>query len=493
MSDAIDFAEVFEDLASPHMILDRELRYVAANAAYVRTLGRSREELLGRVLFDVFPNEDEGGRLLRASFQRVLDTGRRDSIAHIPYAIARSDRPDEFEMRYWSAVHTPILGADGAVAFIVQNTVDVTEMHRLKQIAYGSANEARLIGETQLLQRAAEVQQANQALLEETNRLRDLFMQAPGFLAVLAVPDLSFSFVNKAYLQMVGDRPLIGRTLADALPELADQGFIDLMEQTVRTREPYIGRSMRIMLRRKPGAALEERFVDFIFQPIFGADGQTLGVLVEGSDVTDRVHGEAQQKLLVDELNHRVKNTLATVQAISAQTLRTSPDPQVFRQNFEARLMALSATHDLLTATGWESASLRELLLMELGPHGPERYRLSGLDVKLAPSAALRLGLVFHELVTNAAKYGALSNGHGFVDIAWTVELVGDERRLQLQWTESGGPPVDRPRRRGFGSRLLERSLGGETGGGAALDFARDGLRCSLALPLAEGPGTQIA
>jgi two-component sensor histidine kinase len=481
----IDFAAVFNDLASPYMILDRDLNYVAANAAYLKAVGRTWADLAGRCLFDVFPNEGEGGRLLRSSFKRVLDSKHRDSIAYIPYAIQRSSDPSaEPEMRYWSAVHTPILSADGAVAFIVQNTVDVTELHRLKQIAFGPSGEAMLIGETQLLQRAAEVQQANQSLLEETNRLRDLFMQAPGFMAVLASPDWTFSFVNNAYLQMVGDRPLVGLSLLEAMPELSAQGFIELLEQTVRTREPYIGRSVGLMLRRQADGPLEERFVDFIYQPIFGPDGATLGVFVEGSDVTDRVRGERQQKLLVDELNHRVKNTLATVQAISAQTLRTSTDPQTFRENFEARLLALSATHDLLTATGWGSASLRDLLLVELKPHGSERYCLQGPDVSLSPAATLSLGLAFHELATNAAKYGALSNADGLLDISWSVDETAAKPRLTLDWIERGGPPVSEPTRRGFGSRLLERSLQGEIGGEAALRFDPAGLRCRISLPL---------
>jgi two-component sensor histidine kinase len=195
------------------------------------------------------------------------------------------------------------------------------------------------------------------------------------------------------------------------------------------------------------------------------------------------VLAERQQKLLLDELNHRVKNTLATVQSIAAQTLRTNPEPRAFREAFEARLVALAGTHDLLTAGAWRGAALRDVAQLEFRPYGPERYRLDGPEVSLSPAEALSLGLLFHELATNAAKYGALSTGQGRVDVAWSVREDGG-RRLALTWTETGGPPVVAPTRRGFGSRLIERSLSGELGGEAVLEFAPDGLRCHVVLPL---------
>jgi two-component sensor histidine kinase len=203
-------------------------------------------------------------------------------------------------------------------------------------------------------------------------------------------------------------------------------------------------------------------------------------VFVEGSDVTDRVLAERQQKLLLDELNHRVKNTLATVQAIAAQTLRTNPEPAAFREAFESRLVALSATHDLLTAGSWRGAALKDVAQIEFRPYGGERYSLDGPDVALSPAEALSLGLLFHELATNAAKYGALSGADGRVEVRWTV----DERRLELTWRERSGPKVTPPTRRGFGSRLIERSLKGEMAGEAVLDFAEDGLTCRVTLPL---------
>lgn len=482
---APDFEALFRALPSPYMVLDRELRFVDANPAYCAVTERSRDELVGRNIFEMFPSPGEGERRLRDSFSQVLETDRSHSIPLLPYAIPLPrSRGGGFDMRYWSAVHTPLLGPDGRTRFIVQNTVDVTELQRLRTLAYGPGEEVAA-AEATLLQRAQEVERANRWLEAETRSLRDLFIQAPGFMAVLAGPDLVFSLVNETYQQLVGHRRLIGRPLVEALPEVAGQTFDDILREVMRTGEPFIGRSVSVHLRRTPRGALEERFVDFIYQPMRARDGTIWGVFVEGSDVTDRVHAEAHQKLLLDELNHRVKNVLATVQAIAAQTLRSSPDPAAFREAFESRLIGLSATHDVLTAANWRGARLRDVIGVEFRPYDESRYRLEGPEVELAPGEALALGLVFHELATNAAKYGALSKESGCVEVRWTVEgPATGPARLELEWRERGGPPVTAPERLGFGSRLIERSLRGPLQGRARLEYPAAGLRCEIELPL---------
>ncbi len=484
--DRPDFRALFEHLPSPYMVLDRDLRYVEVNAAYCETLERSREELLGVNLFDAFPGHPAGAERLRASLEQVLRTGQSDTLALIPYPIERpASRGGGVEMRYWSAVHVPLFDTEGNVAFIVQNTVDVTELQRLKDMAYGPGGQAVLApGATDLLQRTREVEALNETLMRETQGLRDLFMQAPGFMAVLSGESLAFAFVNHAYQQLIGHRPVIGRPIGEALPEVRAQGFVELLQTVVRRREPFVGKAVSVRLQRAPGAPLEERFVDFVYQPMVAPSGEVWGVFVEGSDVTDRVMAERQQKLLVDELNHRVKNTLATVQAIAAQTLRSAADLATFSEAFESRIMALSATHDLLTATNWRSARLHDVLGVEFRPYGPERYRLEGPDVALAPPEALALGLLFHELATNAAKYGALARPTGCIEVGWDVA----EDVLELVWRERDGPPVAPPARRGFGSRLIERSLQGVLRGEASLEFAPAGLVCRITLPLS-GPG----
>lgn len=477
-----DFSQLFRAMPGQYMILDRDLFYVDANPAYCASTERTREEILGRYVFEVFPPTGEGGRLIEESLRRVLETGVAETLPLAAYPIPAPR--GGFRMKYWSCVHLPLLDEAGEVAYVAQNAVDVTELQELKTIAYGPDTGAPARGESDLFQRAQEITAINEHLAAETRGLRDLFMQAPSFMAVLTGPELTYAQANNAYLQLIGHRQVVGRTLADALPEVVDQGFPDLLRAVMQDKTPHMGRATSVRLQRSPGASLEERFLDFIFQPITGPDGESVGVFVEGSDVTDRVMGDRQQKLLLDELNHRVKNTLSTVQAIASQTLRTNPDPAKFRTAFEARLMALSATHNLLTATNWMSADLREVAQLEFRPYGPERYRLEGPVVALSPAQALALGMLFHELATNAAKYGALACGDGRVEVVWRVRTPGDGADLQIDWKEHGGPPVIAPTRNGFGSRLIERSLQGQLGGEAALDYLPDGVRCRIRLPL---------
>lgn len=204
-------------------------------------------------------------------------------------------------------------------------------------------------------------------------------------------------------------------------------------------------------------------------------------------EIASRRRAEDQQKLLVDELNHRVKNTLATVQSIAAQTLRTAATPEEFRAAFEKRLIALSQTHNILAHSSWRGADLRRLIQRELAPHGLEddgRTALQGEDVWLPPSTALALGLTVHELATNAARHGALSRSGGKVSVSWRLTPTEEERAvLQLVWQESGGPEVRPPSRRGFGSRLIERGLAHE-GASSRLEFRPDGLRCEIEMPV---------
>jgi two-component sensor histidine kinase len=465
-----------------YMILDRDLCYVEANPAYCASTERTREELIGRYVFEAFPPTGEGGRMIEESLRRVLVTGVAETLPVAAYPIP-SPRGG-FIMKYWSCVHLPLFDDAGQVAYVAQNAVDVTELRHLKTIAYGPDPGEPARGESDLFQRAQEITTLNDALAAETRGLRNLFMQTPGFMAVLMGPDLTYAMANNAYLQLIGHRQVVGRTLAEALPEVVQQGFPELLRSVMREKTPHIDHAASVRLQRTPDAALEERFLDFIFQPIAGPDGESVGVFVEGSDVTDRVLGDRQQKLLLDELNHRVKNTLSTVQAIADQTLRTNADPADFRIAFEARLMALSNTHNLLTATNWMSADLHEVAQMELRPHGPERYRLTGPSVALTPAQALALGLLFHELATNAAKHGALSTGEGCVKVVWRL----DKGDLEIDWKEHDGPTVPPPTRQGFGSRLIERSLRGQLDGEASLDYAPDGLRCHIRLPLAPLP-----
>ena len=190
-----------------------------------------------------------------------------------------------------------------------------------------------------------------------------------------------------------------------------------------------------------------------------------------------------RQKLMIDELNHRVKNTLATVQSIAMQTARSHRDPHSFAENFQARLLALSHTHDLLTRSHWEGADLGDILQHETEAHGPSRVSANGPRVALPPAAALSLGMIFHELATNAAKYGALSAPDGRVLVDWAVADLTNPH-LRLAWREVDGPPATPPTRRGFGSRLIERNVRHDLAGEVDLDYADGGLIATFSIPL---------
>jgi two-component sensor histidine kinase len=318
----------------------------------------------------------------------------------------------------------------------------------------------------------------------------EMFMQAPGFVAVLGGPEHVFEMHNPAYAQLIGHRAIEGKPIRAALPELVGQGYYELLDHVYTTGEPHEGKASRVQLQPAPDGPLETVFLNFIYQPIRDATGAVAGIFVQGYDVTDTVVAADRQKLMIDELNHRVKNTLSTVQSIAMQTARSHADPRTFAEGFQARLLALSHTHDLLTRSHWEGAGLLDILQHETEAHGPQRISLNGPRVDLPPAAALSLGMIFHELATNAAKYGALSTADGRVFVDWSV-AGPDAPRFQLRWREVGGPPVAPPERRGFGSRLIERNVRHDLAGEAKLDYANDGLIAEFSIPLNRGLGNE--
>ncbi|CAN7588324.1 PAS domain-containing protein [Phenylobacterium sp. LjRoot225] len=208
------------------------------------------------------------------------------------------------------------------------------------------------------------------------------------------------------------------------------------------------------------------------------------------AEVAQRKRSEERQQMLVHELNHRVKNMLATVQSVARQSL-AAPDLAGPAQDFEERLMALAWAYEILTREQWAGASLREVIQRTMAPHidrASNRLALDGPDLWLTPNWALSLALAMHELATNAVKYGALSTDGGRVGVQWRILESSGTRRLELEWRESGGPSVIQPERRGFGSRLIERSLSRELHGEVRLDFEPAGLVCRVFAPLAEAP-----
>lgn len=204
-------------------------------------------------------------------------------------------------------------------------------------------------------------------------------------------------------------------------------------------------------------------------------------------DITERRRAEELQRLLVNELNHRVKNTLATVQSVAGQTLRNAADLGDARESLTTRLLALSRGHDILTRESWDGAELADIVAAVVASHGEvERFSIEGPPVRLAPKAALALSMALHELMTNAAKYGALSNADGHVRLVWKRVATADaQERLNMTWEEINGPVVSRPTRQGFGTRLITGGLARELGGNVRLDYPPGGVVCEIDAELA--------
>jgi two-component sensor histidine kinase/PAS domain-containing protein len=207
-----------------------------------------------------------------------------------------------------------------------------------------------------------------------------------------------------------------------------------------------------------------------------GAMRRPVAIVGASRDLSERKQAEELQRLLTNELNHRVKNTLATVQSIVNQTLRGTADIDSARTAANARIVSLAGAHDLLTDRNWSGADVAALVARAVAPFAADQIKIDGPSLDVSPSQALALSLALHELATNAAKYGALSLSEGRVELRWKVQ----NNQLKLSWRESGGPPVLPPSRRGFGSRLIENALSRDLNGGSRLEFAPGGLCCCM-------------
>lgn len=326
------------------------------------------------------------------------------------------------------------------------------------------------------------LQVKSQILLAEYNFFQNLFENAPGLMCVLRGPQHIFEFVNRAWMTLV-DRDVIGMPVSEALRDIRGQGHIRLLDTVYASGTSYTGKGLGFALTPRGASEPVQRYLYLTYQPIFDSSGTVSGIFVSGIDVTDRILAQEQQRLLMDELNHRVKNMLATICAIASNTLRGTKEPKDFVDTFQSRLMALSRTHNILTLGQWQSADMRSLLEAEFEPYGlGRRVILSGEDWQLTPRTALSLGMVFHELAINAAKYGALSDGIGRLDIRWQ-RLSDPESPLVIEWQESNGPPATPSSHRGFGSRLIERSIARELSGALTIEYGATGLTYRIVLP----------
>lgn len=465
--------------------------------------------------------------------------------------------------------------------------------------------------------------QAEQRRAEEAEHWWWIFEQAPSFIAIMRGPDHVHEFVNAAHRRLFNSQDWIGRPIREAFPDVADQGFFELLDQVYETGEKLVFAATPVRYRRDPEALEETRYFDFVYAPII-EDGRPTGIFCEGFEVTETIRAtrylraseeqlrlaseaaevglwdldvgsdtlfwspriramfgvsqdrrvtmrdfadclhpndhdrvmaafaaaldpeacalydvefrtigredravrwvsmkgrgifnndgacvrvvgaalditarktaEAHLRLMVNELNHRVKNSLAIVQAIAAQTLRRDDVPEAVRNAFTDRLLALSKAHDVLTDERWAGANLHDLARQAAEPYGADgvdpagRFVIQGPSVNLSPKSAIAIALAFHELATNAAKYGALSVPGGQVRIEWSTTADAQGLRLHLTWREIGGPPVTAPSTTGFGARLLKRGLAAELRGEVKIAFPPAGVICTIDALVSDRP-----
>jgi PAS domain S-box-containing protein len=342
---------------------------------------------------------------------------------------------------------------------------------------------------------AAAEQEARHALAE----LRAIHDTIPTGLALLD-PEGRLLSANLHLAALAGLPPeaLPGRRLADVLPPPLAEAITTGQAQVQREGRPALDAAVVV---QAAGPLRHERHLLVSCHPVRDATGRIEAVSTTVQDVTARARAEAGRDLLVQELNHRVKNTLATVQTIAQQTMRQAgDDPVGFQRSFSERLRALARAHDLLTAHGWGPTQLGPVLQAALAPWLADRRIATepGPEALLRPAQAQALVLALHELATNAAKYGALSVEEGRVQAGWSVNEAGE---VELRWSENGGPRVKEPSRRGFGTRLLGQVLRQDLGNGAVPEVVFDsrGVRATvrfrpagLAAPL-DGEAAQSA
>ncbi|EAR51016.1 PAS sensor Signal Tranduction Histidine Kinase [Oceanicola granulosus HTCC2516] len=286
---AFDFEKMFQAAPSPYVLLDRDLRMVWANEEYLRVTGRTRESVIGRIMTEEFPSDpaSTSGQMLRNSFRRVFETGAPDHLPLIPYPIENAD--GTMEERVWSATHTPVAGADGSTEYVLQNTFDVTDLYRNTSL---DETGSRRPDEAEIARRAEIISLRNLELDSAVEFLSSVFDQAPSFMAITVGPTHVFRITNAAYMRIVGERQMIGKTVLEALPEVVDQGYLELLDEVYRSGAPYSvnGAPVQVMHDGK----LEDYVVDFVYQPILDDEGNTTGIFIQGNDVTAQSKAERQ-------------------------------------------------------------------------------------------------------------------------------------------------------------------------------------------------------
>ena len=429
---------------------DEQGNLLRVNDALCKMLGRSREQLLAISFLDY---TDEADRAEDAACYARQVRGEIDN-----YVIRKRAVKPDGTILYLDVYSSSVRSSEGHFRYGVRVLQDVTEAKRMED-----------------------------RIRESERHMRDLLEALP---AAVYTTDAAgrITFFNKAAVEMAGRTPLAGEEWCVTWRLYTPDGVPlphDKCPMAISLREDRPVRGAEAVAERPDGTRVP--FIPYP-TPLHDANGRLIGAINMLVDISDRKQAENRQKILIDELNHRVKNTLATVQSLAMQTARHAESLPDFVGKFQMRLLALARAHDLLTRRHWEHAPLGSLAREVLEPlTGSVQGRVSidGPYIDLSPRAALSLTMAFSELATNAVKYGALSSDTGRLSVIWSLRhSTNDTASIEFEWREQGGPPVKAPTRRGFGARLMERCIEGDLRGVFDLAFEPTGVYCRMTIPV---------
>jgi PAS domain S-box-containing protein len=426
--------------------VDHTGRFLRVNDAICKIVGRSREELLGMSFVDYTHAEDREEDLRR--YQEQVDGLSKN------YALRKRAVKPDGTIVHLNVSSSAVRDVGGAHLYGVRIIQDVTAATHLED-----------------------------QLRHSESHLRNLLQAIPAAVYTTDAEGV-ITFFNKAAVEMAGRTPSPGDKwcvtwrlyLPDGTPLPHDQ-----CPMAVALKEDRPVRGAEALAERPDGTRIP--FIPFP-TPLHDAGGRLIGAINMLVDISDRKKAENRQKGLIDELNHRVKNTLATIQSLAKQTARHAPDTETFIRNFESRLQSLAQAHDLLSKRYWQDAPLDALVRDILAPliGDAEQIDFSGPAIPVSPRVALCLTMTLNELATNAVKYGALSVPSGRLSVYWTLDETASPPMLNMEWKEKDGPSVRPPTRRGFGSRLMERCIERDLGGKFDLVFDTKGLACKISV-----------
>lgn len=432
--------------------VDADRRFRFLNKAYEEWFGRGLHELLGRRLDEVMSPE--------------MYEQRRDWVDRALAGEAvryEATFPHPGGARYTLIEHLPHRGSSGEVLGMYALVQDITPQKRVQA-----------------------------ELRSSRDRFAAVLDTAPAAILIANDSDCQVIEGNSAAQEMMGLKK--GENLSRSAETGAALGFrvFDLDDRELEPANLPVQRAARgeeLLMHEERVQFADGRSIYLLGNavPLRDDAGNISGAVGAFIDITERKRAEEHQKLLVGELNHRVKNTLAIVQSLARQSFKDGKPVEESRTAFEARLAALSAAHNLLTRQSWESASLAQVVQTSvLAATGGRAGQVDaeGPPLSLSPQTAVSVAMAVHELCTNAIKYGALSSDTGRVSIRWAIAQGAAGARLRLDWQESGGPPVSEPGSRGFGSRMIEKGLSGDLRGEARLFFDPAGVRFSLDAPI---------